>query len=386
MASTPPATSAARARRAADRRRVTIAARPDASFWLTVTLGPRSLNSRPARLAAAFADGAVEEQRGRAGGPPRKSAVEDTRCVACPPAVQVPSTTPRRSSPSSRDRRRRASSSACCVGGDRVRRRCDPSAAASSAQSTSAASKPVDARRERRAAAAGVEAGDGRDAAASLRAARRECRRATCRTRRRRRCPTTRTRSLHAPYVTIRDRCAHQRSRGAARARRALLSSLHRCCDRRARRSARAAGATSHAESFDELYARGQQANAGAEDADRALHRNDDLVAADAAAGRARHARRRAAVARRAALRRARSARRADRRRSPDRCPGRHGNIQQTTDIGAAQRRIQKYFVDRHAGRAAQQLRHRRRATPSERAGTVPRRRWCRSGSRSGKG
>ena len=58
---------------------MTIAARPDASLWLTVAFGPRSLNSSPARPAAAFATVLLNSSAGAPAGPPWKNARRDTR-------------------------------------------------------------------------------------------------------------------------------------------------------------------------------------------------------------------------------------------------------------------------------------------------------------------
>ena len=103
MASTPPAASArARPSRIVSTA-VTIAPSPELSFWLTVTLGPRSLNSSPARLAGALPTVLLKRSAGAPVGPPLCKAARYS-LVACPPAVNVPITTPARSSPASAER------------------------------------------------------------------------------------------------------------------------------------------------------------------------------------------------------------------------------------------------------------------------------------------
>src|SRR5260370_38662815 len=77
---------------------VTTAARPEASLWLIVVLGPRSLNSRPARLAAALPAALLKTSPGTPAGPLRNNAPRDSWIIR-PPADQVPNTTPPESSP-----------------------------------------------------------------------------------------------------------------------------------------------------------------------------------------------------------------------------------------------------------------------------------------------
>ena len=78
---------------------VTMAASPDASFWLIVAFGPHSLYSSPASPAAALPTVLLKSKAGAPDGPPRN---KDSRysLVACPPALYVPSTIPARASPS----------------------------------------------------------------------------------------------------------------------------------------------------------------------------------------------------------------------------------------------------------------------------------------------
>src|SRR5260370_8363031 len=77
---------------------VTTAARPEASLWLIVVLGPRSLNSRPARLAAALPTVLLKTSPGTPAGPLRNKAPRDSWIIG-PPPDQVPHTTPPESSP-----------------------------------------------------------------------------------------------------------------------------------------------------------------------------------------------------------------------------------------------------------------------------------------------
>ena len=82
------------------------------------------------------------------------------------------------------------------------------------------------------------------------------------------------------------------------------------CCGRRVcvRRGVTIVMTHAAADLFDEIYAKGRPTRIEPANADRAVHRNHDVVAADAAARRARHARGRPAEQGGAALRRSRDA------------------------------------------------------------------------------
>src|SRR5216684_1309973 len=96
--STPPVTSQAARCSRMRLTAVTTAARPEASLWLIVALGPRSLNSRPARLAAALPTVLLKTSPGTPAGPLRNNAPRYSWIIG-PPADQVPNTTPPESSP-----------------------------------------------------------------------------------------------------------------------------------------------------------------------------------------------------------------------------------------------------------------------------------------------
>ena len=185
-----------------------------------------------------------------------------------------------------------------------------------------------------------------RDAAAALEQRVAEAACSTCRTRRRCRCRDTRDRSTHAAYVTIAVMTLPSRGARAARERhrRSDLSVVGRA-PRRSRGTSAGPSAPRH-DSFDELYLRGPARQRRDQDADRALHRDHDLLAADADHS-CRTARSRS------------SGRRAWCCATPTRtCAWSSStgnkmtmswpshNVRQTTDIGTAQGRVQKYFVN----------------------------------------
>ena len=148
---------------AADPRLSTIAARPDASLWLTVMFGPRRRCSSPTMLAAEFATVLSNSSAGAAAGPWRNSASRNF-CVDPPPAVQVPSIDAAAIVAVGGNRRCRRHRAPASSPPPRTRR-CDPCAASSSARPTATASKPSIAAASASPAVGGVEACSGRDGA-----------------------------------------------------------------------------------------------------------------------------------------------------------------------------------------------------------------------------
>ena len=117
--------------------------------------GPRSLKSSAARLAAELPTVLSNSSAGALVGPPRNSASRNT-CVDCPPAVDVPSTTPTESSPPSRNRRCRHPRAP--ASSPRWHRRpSDPGAAASSAGPSPTTRKSDERCGQRRPAVGGLE-------------------------------------------------------------------------------------------------------------------------------------------------------------------------------------------------------------------------------------
>ena len=123
----------------------TTAARPDASLWLTVTLGPRSLNSRPVRPAAEFPTVLSKSSAGAPVGTAAKQRVQELlgglaagrpgaeQHAGCVVAIGIDGRTPRPRAPASSPRPRR--------------RRCDRAGGASSAGSSRSAGSRSSRRR-----------------------------------------------------------------------------------------------------------------------------------------------------------------------------------------------------------------------------------------------
>ena len=232
----------------------TIAARPDASLWLTVTLGPRKRCSRPARLAAALATVLSKSSAGAPDGPLRNSASRNC-CVDPPPAVHVPSTTPMRSSPSGGDRhagiverqlRRGDGVDAGAIHAAQLHRR-----------NPRRRIEAGDLGRERRPAAARVEAGDG---AMPVRPSSSASRNAACDVPNADTTPMPDTRTGRRTRA-VRYHCFDERSTPRPRSHALAASSplvLRRCCSGRA--AADAVQRAPPAESFDELYLRAASA------------------------------------------------------------------------------------------------------------------------------
>ena len=357
---------------------VAIAARPDASLWLIVTFGPRSLNSRPARLAAALPTVLLKSSAGAATGPPRKSACRYS-LVACPPAVHVPSTTPVSSSPSGRGR---VPGVAHRLAGDHDG---EDTGAIHPAQlhrrDPLRRLEAGDRRREARAAIVGRERGHRGDAARSAEQCVPECLLSTNRMRRRRRGPRRRTWRCTARTLPSKQmKGQHSRAARTSAARCSLLLLVVMSATVAAQRASPAQAKT---DLFDEIYQRGR----GIDSTLKTLTARFTETTTSSLLTRPLVARGTLAVdpagPRCSSLRRSRTARRPHRWRPDDTVvAGAAAQSGHRHRHGAAPRA--EVFRRRDAGRSEDGVRHRgRRRHASVPAHTTLR--WCRSESRSGR-